>query len=814
MNAVLQRAWKSRITPGRLALAINITVVVANSALLPPQEAYAAPAPSMHYSVPAGSLEQGLLAIARQSQQTISFNPTLVAPYQAKPISGNFTVEQAILRQLQGTPLSVTTTANGTLTIDAVTTAVPAAATSELQAAKDSGQTLPAITVSGAADQSEDATVYNPSTSSSATRTNLALQDTAQSVQVVSRKLIEDRQAVSVEDALRNAGGVTTQGGNRGINSINIRGFNVMSGSTDGMSNPNSSVNGSATGYSNIDGIERVEVLKGPQAVLAGNSSPAGSVNVVRKAPTADPLHTIKFETSKYGEVKTAIDLGGPLNDDKTFQYRLNASTMHADNSFPDFNGKRADYIAPVLAWVTDKTKFKVGAEFSTGRTSGPAATLYNNGRIQRLPVYRLGDKDNHFAGNAKTAYYELNQDLSDDWSFNSKATYLDNTMNYRIHETYAAYPDGSLVTHELANKQDLNAISLQNDIRGKIDMGPITHNILVGYDYQHSKTTSWDLYSGRISTTGNYNDPDSLSFPDIPDPTFKSYKTTQDQKGLILQDQIDFWQKLHLQLSAKRAEWTSQTNVFYSPTRTKTSFSDETKWIPSYGVSYDITPEVTVYANLLNSFATVGTVNTLTGKPLAPSTGKSKEAGFKFNLLDDNLTITTAVFHIVQDNVAVYNIAGDAVGAQGRETKGFDFDLNGQILPGWNISTSYTFAQPKDPDTSELTGYKTKVTAQPKHSGSIWSTYELQDGRLRGLGAGIGVEAASDTVNGSTGNYFKMGGWAQTDASVFYHQPKYTVTLGVKNIFDRDLYYYSTTATYIGVKPGRTARLSVTYSF
>lgn len=810
MNELLQHAWKKRVRPGRLALAINITFAVANTAVWLPQSAYAATAAPIHFSVQPGSLEQGLLTIARQSQQTISFDPKLVAPYQATPVDGTFTIEQAILRQLQGTPLSVTTTANGTLTIEAVTTAMPTAASSDLQAAKDSGQTLPTITVSGRADQSEDASVYNPSMSSTATRTNLSLQETAQSVQVVSRKLLDDRQAVSVEDALRNAGGVTMQGGSRGSNSIYIRGFNVTGGSTDGVSNPNSNVNGSATGYSNIDGVERVEVLKGPQAVLAGNSSPAGSINLVRKAPTADPLHTIKFEASKYGEVKTAIDLGGPLNDDKTFLYRLNASTMRADNSFPDFNGKRGEYVAPVLAWVTDNTYFKVGAEFNTGRTSGPAATLYSNGRIQRLPEYRLGDKDNYFSINAKTVYYELNQNLFDNWSFNSKATYLDNTTNYRLHELYGSSPDGSLVVHELGNKQDLNSISLQNDIRGKFDTGPLTHNILMGYDYQRAKTTSWDLSFGRIYTTANYNDPDSLSFPTIPDPDFRSYKMIQVQKGVILQDQIDIWERLHFQLSAKRAEWTLRNSA------SKTGDKSITKWIPGYGVSFDITPEITAYANLLNSFASVGTINSRTGEMMDPSTGKSKEAGFKFNLLDDNLTITTALFHIVQKNVVITDIAGNAVGAEGRETKGFDFDLNGQILPGWNISTSYTFAQPKDADNSAITGAtsKSRLTAQPKHSGSIWTTYELQDGRFQGLGAGVGIQAASDTWNGSTNNYFKMGGWAQTDASVFYHQPKYTITLGVNNIFDRDLYYYSTTVNYIGVKPGRTARLSVTYSF
>jgi len=799
---------------GRLALAVNIALAVTSFSLLTLHEGYAAAPAQINYSVPVGSLEDALLAIARQSHQTISFDPKLVAPYKAKPASGKLSLKQAVLQQLQGTPLSVTTTPNGTLTIYAMKTDTPAKAVSDIQAARDSGQTLPTITVNGETERSEDETVYNPSMSSSATRTNLSLQDTAQSVQVISRKVLDDQQATSVEDALRNVGGVTLSGGNRGQEAVNIRGFAVTSGSTDGVVNPSAQMNGSPLGYSSIDGVERVEVLKGPQAVLAGNSSPAGSVNVVRKAPTVYPLHTVKVEVAKYGELKSAIDLGGPLNDDKTFRYRFNASTMHSDNSFPDFNANHADYLAPVLAWEGDKTHVKVGAEFTNSRTSGPAATLFANGHIQKLPEYRLGDKDDHFSLDSKTTYYELKQDLSDNWSFNSKATYVDSVNNYRIHELYNAAPNGNLLTHELGVRQDTDSLSMQNDIRGKFDTGPLTHSILVGYDYLHTETTNWELAHGRLFTTGNYNNPDSLSFPPIPDPTAKSYNTLEKQAGLVLQDQIDIWKKLHLQLSAKRAQWTSKGYAYFSPTRTLVSYSDETKWVPNYGVSYDITPEVTVYANLLNSFQTSGQLNPRTGSAFAPSTGKSKEAGFKFSLLDDNLTITTSAFNIVQKNIIINNIAGQAVGTQGRETKGFDFDLNGQILPGWNITTSYTFSQSKDPDNTAIIGYQSKVVGQPKHTGSIWTTYEIQQGKLQGLGAGLGIQAASSTWNGYRNNYFKEGGWAQTDASVFYHQPKYTVTLGVNNIFNRTLYYYSTTPSYIGVKPDRTARLTLTYSF
>lgn len=813
MGCVRYTKVKKCLNLQRLALAINSCMATVLFTATWSASVYAAEENTRHYVIEQGTLEEGLLSIARQSQQTISFDPKLVASYRARPISGNYTVQQAILQQLQDTPLSVNVTANGTLTIDKLTTAKPVAI-SDSQTVQDSGQMLPNITVNSTVDQNEDVSVYNPSMSNSATRTNLALQETAQSVQVVSRKLIDDRQATSVEDALRNAGGVTVDGGNRGQNSLNIRGFQISSGSTDGMSNPGSAVNGSATGYTNIDGIERVEVLKGPQAVLSGSGSPAGSVNIVRKAPTATPIRNLTTELANYGEIKGAIDLGGPLNDDKTLMYRLNASSMHANNSFPDFNGKHSDYLSPVLAYDNDEgTQFKIGAEFDSNRNSGPAATLYSNGRIQPLKVYRLGDKDNHFSVNSKTGYYELNQELDNNWSFISKATYLDNTTNYSLHETLDAASDGSLTTDPLANKTELQSWSLQNNIQGKFDTGPLTHNILLGYDYQHVSTTSWDLEDSPIFTNGNYNDPDSLVFPPIDKPTLRSYTLKQIQKGIILQNQLDLWKNWHLQLAVKRAQWLSGTTVFFGDSVDQ-SYAKETKWIPGYGLSYDITPEVTAYANLLKSFEASGAVDSSTGKSVAPSTGKSKEVGLKFSLLDDNLTITTAFFDLEQNNLTINDIAGNVVGVQGRKTKGLDFDITGQLIPGWNIAASYTYSNVTDPDTSGISGYSSRVTGQPKHSGSIWSTYELQSGRFQGMGFGLGVQGASNTWNGTTGSYYKMGGWAQMDASLFYHHPKYTVTLGVKNIFDRDLYYYSSSVNYIGVKPGRTARLSVTYSF
>ncbi|MCA6971141.1 TonB-dependent receptor [Pectobacterium carotovorum] len=293
-------------------LAINSALFVGATAV--PMAVYAAGEnDTVAFSIPAGDLQKGLLAIANQSKQTLSFNPALVANYQSAALNGNYSTRQAILRLLQGTPLLLTTTDNGTLTI-------VSSRANDAEVAQASDKTLPAITVNAG---SEDETVLNPSTSSSALRTSTSLQQTAQSVQVISNKLINARQATSLEEALKNSGSVVTIQSNRGTPTFWMRGYAVTSGATDGLSGSSNAGIGQGT---SIEGIERVEVLKGPQSVLAGSSSAAGTINVVRKKPVTEPLHVLKVEAARYGEFKTAIDLGGAITDDKSLSYRLNAS--------------------------------------------------------------------------------------------------------------------------------------------------------------------------------------------------------------------------------------------------------------------------------------------------------------------------------------------------------------------------------------------------------------------------------------------------------------------------------------------------------
>ncbi|WP_431037025.1 TonB-dependent siderophore receptor [Pseudomonas yamanorum] len=771
------------------------------------QEHPAATVAREHYEIPAAPLNTMLLNIARQSGRVISFEPMLVAAYQGRAVHGNMTVEQAIAACLQGTELVLDVTANGTLTVTSAPQVLNVAPTNIT--ATDAQ--LPSIAVNGSA-LSDDQLYYNPSNSSSVSRTDTPLKETAQSVDVLSAKLLQDRQVTDLADALKSSAGVQQTVGNRGDVSYTIRGFAVQNTSTNGIPNP--ALNGTP-----IQGIERVEVIKGPDSIMSGSSTPGGTINIVRKAPVKYDLRTLSLEMADYGEFKQGLDLGGALNEDRSLSYRLNLSNMKSDNSTPDFDGKREVFVAPALTWEGEHTRLTVGAEYSNGRQAGPSSTVAIDGKIQKLPNYRLFRKDDGFRSESKTGYYEFSQDLIDNWSFNSKATYIDQTNDLRIWQLFAFNRDGSVpYASPFSALINTKSWSLQNDLRGKVKTGFITHKLLVGMDYQHIEIAEDDRYvageSGFYPHVNMY-DPDSLDLlPKVGAPNYRSNELRTQQRGLILQDQMDIGDRTHVLLAAKKAKWISDGKVYLDDgSLYSSSHYVAEKWVPNFGISFDVTPQMTVYANSLHGFTGSNVIDSTTNKLLAPLTSESKEVGAKFNLLEDSLTLTTAYFELQQNNIPNYDpVIRKTIGSQTQLSKGYDFNLTGELVPGWNIAAGYTHVRFSEPE--RVAGTDSAFSTQPGDSATLWTSYELQEGRYKGLGAGVGVAAFSGVTGGTISDAYEIPGGASTDLSVFYHAKDYSLTLGVKNIFDRTLYSGSTTSTFVPLREERNARLTLVYKF
>ncbi|WP_460136079.1 TonB-dependent siderophore receptor [Pseudomonas sp. S1_E04] len=794
------------LTPLRIAMVIALGAI---PPLVLAQENPAATVAREHYEIPAAPLNTMLLNIARQSGRVISFEPTLVAPYQGRAVHGNMTVEQAIAACLQGTELVLDVTPNGTLTVTSAPQVLNVAPTNIT--ATDAQ--LPSIAVNGSA-LSDDQLYYNPSNSSSVSRTDTPLKQTAQSVDVLSAKLLQDRQATNLSDALKSSPGVQQTVSNRGGAQYKIRGFAVEKTSTNGM--PNAGVNGTS-----IQGIERVEVIKGPDSIMSGSSTPGGTINIIRKAPVKYDVRTLSLEVADYGELKQGLDLGGALNEDRSLSYRLNLSNMKSDNASPDFDGKRDVFVAPALTWEGEHTRLTFGAEYGNQRQAAPYSTMALDGKIQKLPTYRLFRKDDGSRSENKTGYYEFSQDLMDDWSFNSKATYVDTTDTLRLWQLFAYNRDGSVAfASPFSAVRNSKSWSLQNDIRGKFKTGFITHKVLVGIDYQHISTVQNDLNTDVAGLDGPYPqvniyDPDSLNLlPKIGGANYRSSDSRTQQRGLILQDQMDIGDRTHVLLAAKRARWISQTTTYSSAGGVFPSAPDVAeKWVPNVGISFDVSPQMTVYANVIHGFNGSSGYNSTTFQLLPPLTSESKEVGAKFSFLDDALTLTTAYFELQQDNVPLTDpITRRNIGTQSQESKGYDFTLTGELVPGWNIAAGYTHVDYSVPKLAK--GDTSEFSSQPGDTATLWTSYELQEGRYKGFGAGLGMAAFSSAIGGAGSDSYELPGGATTDLSVFYHAKEYSLTLGVKNIFDRTLYYGSGTSTFIPLREERNARLTFVYNF
>ncbi|KKB60788.1 TonB-dependent receptor, partial [Robbsia andropogonis] len=194
---------------------------------------------------------------------------------------------------------------------------------------------------------------------------------------------------------------------------------------------------------------------------------------------------------------------------------------------------------------------------------------------------------------------------------------------------------------------------------------------------------------------------------------------------------------------------------------------------------------------------------------PLAPEKSNQEEVGLKGNFLDDKLAVTLAAYRISYTNQNISDPAhpGFYIAAGGAVSRGFEVEAQGKILPGLNLIGQYTYddyVRPYNPSVA---------VNMPKHSASLWTTYNFQIAALQGFGVGLGYIFTSSQDVGTSSNY-RIGSQLETDVSLFYRHKNFGLNLAVKNLFNRSLYYSSTTADFIPMGPTRTVLLTGTFDF
>ena len=757
---------------------------------------YAQETPSKHmYHLPSATLESTLLEIGKAGGQPISFDAALVSKLRAAPLEGNFTAAEAVDHALLGTDLERITNPDGSLAVRHKSNSTPNA---QAVSADLPSATLPLISVAAQADSGGNGFVSD--SSSSYARTDTPLSETPKSVQVINAAVIQSQGDQSLADILRNSSGVVTQPGPLGVPQFVVRGF-----AAPVLSDGQVTV-GSAPSLTPTIAISSVEVLKGPSAILAGDSPPGGVVNIVTKTPQAEAFHEIQLGYGTYGDKQAAIDSTGSIGGNSHLLYRFILSDEHSGQNGMGYNGLKHLFFSPTIEWKDANTDLLLNYTHTVTHDPIPQFTLgYDTGDIYRHYIdHPLGNVNDGFDTNSDAVSLKLEQKLNSNITFVSHTTY---TKDHELQQAWTPVSNLSSVGNSLPilsfqTLYDYYSWSLEDYVKAKYTIGDLKTTTLVG----------WDLlrYQATQNQTNNVNfDMIQNIFSSFTIPTaagggpYSPINYLSTQSGLFIQEQFNY-NRLHGLVSVRRDQYEDSDAIpgfGYDSTHQAANS-------PSVGLMYQITSDIAAYGNYNSSFVP-GTAQIYGGGILPPERSKQAEVGLKANFLGDKLSVTTSAYRISYSNQNVSDPIhpGFSLAAGGAVSRGFELDIAGEVAKGLNIIGNYTYndyVQPYNP---------TVKVSLPKNSASLWTTYNIPSDKFPGFGVGLGLFYAGDQYIGTTSEY-KIPNQVETDIGIFYKRKNYSLNLSVKNVFDRNLYYSSTDSSYIPMGPGRTMLLTGTYDF
>ncbi len=777
----------ARIQSALLPIGLAVQLLMSGAAMAQPAVTVpAVMAEPKSYDLAQGGLAQTLRQIAQISGRSISFDESAVAPYKAGPVKGTLSAKAAVQAALAGSNWQLIEGANGSLLVS------------------EAPESLSRVVVRAKRDQAELG--FKASRSDTASRSGSDLQDVPSAVAILTAKVLETQQALSVQDALANVSSVRTISSVQGRPSYAIRGYAQGSGLVNGLSNGSTDPG--------VDSVQRIEVLKGPQAILAGSSMLGGAVNVVLKKPTAENIKTMSLQYGTNDDRTVAVDLAGAAAADGRLSYRLNASDADARTALGDvgYKGRSNSSVLPQLRWKDEDTDLTVSVYLGRRFNPVPAHTMAVGGVIQAPPTMRLSHQDDGFTGRTKSLFYALEQSLGHDITLVSRLNKSWVDISSQVFTPSFPYDETSSLWRFSSGRQTNVGDSLTGDhyLRFKLDTGPVAHKLSVGFN--HAQDTSDTLqYSGKGVTASVFS-PTPVDFPNtIGAASTLSHLRTKD-RGVYVQDLMAFGDfNLLLGLRHNRySQFATGSYVGLPELDSKVEFK-QSHTTPSAGLVYKITPNLSSYVNYAQGFVPTGGLD-CANQPLKATTSTNKELGLKFETSDGLLGATLSLFDLNQHNTAIPDALEPCSNQlTSQRNKGLEFDLQGKLATGLNAIVNYTYARYTAPESVVQIG----DASFPKQKASVWATYDFQGDAWRGWGMGLGANA----VSSSEGSYylvdrFRVPGSLTVDMSLSYTRPAWSLRLGMKDAFDAERFRPTQLSSFVPLAPGRSATLTWRMSF
>ncbi|ATQ68811.1 TonB-dependent siderophore receptor [Methylosinus sp. 3S-1] len=777
-----------------------------------------------NYRIPSGPLPSALNSFAELNGLQILYDSAVTSRLRTIGLEGDFSVHDGLDRLLRGTGLSWSISARG----DTVSILLAQNDRGTMNDAASGATALPTIDVGAETKNQQGAqtgprgpgdrhTGYNAGSASATLKMDTPLLKTPLSVQVVTRQTMDDRQEISVKDALiTNVSGIQ----------LTPSWFDTML-KIRGFSNTASTYKNGLIEYRmralDTTNLQSIDVMKGPSAMLYGRVEPGGLVDLVVKRPLDTPYYSLQQQVGSYGLTRTTLDATGPLTADKTVLYRFNGEFYYTD-SYRNFVTDRNVFLAPTIT-LHPIEQFRMNIDFEYQRRDfvddyalypavGGAPANIPASRYLQEPFLNTNAPDRL---DKKRIAYDWTYDFSKDWSLTNRLAYT-NAGN-GLADTFGGVfnPVTGVLTRSanfFPGYTDKN-FTTNLDLKGKFVTGPLQHSTLVGFDYFNTFTPLYTSYFNILPSTNIYAPIYWTQMNRYQNPSFN--QIGQKWTGVYGQDMISFLDDSVHVLLGGRYDWaetsanTSRTSAYAAQASYTTYYNKA--FSPRVGVAYQPLPWVTVYGNFSRSFGLNST--DVQGRPIAPQRAEQWEGGVKAELLDKRLTMSLVYFDLVKSNVAARdpnNSANTMLIGKAR-SQGIEFDLNGRIDDNWSVIANYTHddvrtlvGESVDP-ASQLTkqrlvaGYK--LPASPRNYGNLWVKYDA-DGAFAGFSLGGGISVVESSL-GDNANSFVLPGYTLLDGMIAYTTKieGYNVTaqLNVKNL--TDVAYYPTSDSRTTIQTG-----------
>lgn len=691
-------------------------------------------------------------------------------------------------------------------------------APAQSQTAGASDPTLPEVKITDQPDVG-----YQVKRSSTATKTDTSLLDTPQSVSVVTEQEVQDRAAQGLGEAARYVPGVSfAQGeGNREtpiFRGISTTGDFFIDGIRDDVQY-----------YRDLYNIERMEVFKGPNAMIFGRGATGGLINRVSKRPDWAPLYAGSLTFGSHQNRRATVDVNRPINDSLAF--RINALHENSD-SYRDGVWLKRTGINPTLAWRSGATRVDIGYEhFKDDRIADRGITSYLGRPVDVDASTFMGNAAGSPTWSKLDAFnLAVEHDFGSGTTLRNRLRVADQDKFYQNVFPGAVNAAGTqLAIAAYNNATQRKSWFNQTDLTFNLNTGPVKHRLLAGVELGKQDTDNFrntGYFPGGVTSV---NVP--LSSPTTALPvTYAQSATDANNSGtakvaaLYIQDQIELSKQFQviagLRYDRFKMDFTNNRNG------QKLNTSDGLV-SPRIGVIYKPVETVSVYANYsvahqpragdqLSSLS-------VTNAALKPEKFKSFEIGAKWDVRP-NFSVTAALYRLNRTNVIVLDPT-DPTGTRtmlsdGQRSDGFELGLSGNVTSAWSVSGGYSYVDAKFlSDTSATLRAGARVGQVPKHTFTLWNRYDFDPN----LGVGLGVihrtamlasNELTPTAAAPNPNV-KLPGYTRVDAAVFYRINKAVrLQLNVENVFDKKYYVFANSNNNITPGSPRAFRVSLNAQF